>query len=646
MSSSRWELQEAAGRVRLVLGDFTLELTLPKLTAAGCDYPLDWHPGETGGALASCRAQNRLGVWQWSLRECRNGAGVPGFRIEFSGELDTPLTDLTATVFALDALPCSRVVSQGISMGGCASIGFPAARTDIAGYYQLLIARGRQILQLTLPQRQQQPTAFHGVAAGDGLESLCAQTRLHWFGGSRVEAVPVEFYSGTDGFALMEQYAADMQETPKEFPAVPPAGWNSWDYYRWTITEAEVLKNAETIARDPVLSRHVKRIIVDDGWQYCYGEWDANPLFPGGMAKLARELTGMGFEPGLWFAPAIVEPHARIAQWDTDMLAAGDGGEPCLAFECMQRYGFILDPTVPKSRQFLTGLFDRYAGYGYRYFKLDFLGMALQATRFADAMVPKSDIVRRIVEPIHRGIAGRAAILGCNYHFEAGNRYVDAVRVASDIHARWDSLEHNTVSVATRFWSNRRWWLNDPDFAVARCEDTSDDPDLFRLQACLVGVTPDMDAAAARPHAAFRLVDQMRRPQVEILLSVVLCGAGAVNLSDDMAKLNAVGLDLVRRLVAAEPGETARPLDLFEHDVPERWLQRISSGWRVLLVNWSDAPKRMEFDFSGHGIAARTAADFWNDTPLAVTGNRLVCELAPRSCRFATVTENKKILKK
>ena len=132
------------------------------------------------------------------------------------------------------------------------------------------------------------------------------------------------------------------------------AGWNSWDYYRWTITEEEVLKNAEFIAKDPVLSRHVKRIIVDDGWQYCYGEWEANSYFPSGMEYLAKELTKMGFEPGLWFAPAIAEPHSRIAQLDYDMLARSAGGQPCLAYECMRRFGFVLDPTVKKTEEFIN----------------------------------------------------------------------------------------------------------------------------------------------------------------------------------------------------------------------------------------------------------------------------------------------------
>ena len=140
-----------------------------------------------------------------------------------------------------------------------------------------------------------------------------------------------------------------------------------------TITEQEVLENARFIARDPVLSRYVKRIIVDDGWQYCYGEWEANSLFPSGMESLAGELSSMGFEPGLWIAPSIVEPHARIAQIDSGMLGCGDNGLPCLCYECMRRVGFVLDPTQEKVRKFLFDLFSRYSAMGYRHFKLDFL---------------------------------------------------------------------------------------------------------------------------------------------------------------------------------------------------------------------------------------------------------------------------------
>jgi hypothetical protein len=430
-------------------------------------------------------------------------------------------------------------------------------------------------------------------------------------------------FADRDGHALMEAWAGEQGEVVKQ-PEAPVAGWNSWDYYRWTITEESVLKNAEFIAADPVLRRHVKRIIIDDGWSYCYGEWEANPLFPHGMKWLAGRLAKMGFEPGLWFCPSIVEPHSRIAQWDTDMLAKGRSGMPCLAFSCMQRFGFVLDPTVPKTRQWVHDLFDRYASMGFRYFKLDFLKPTLNAPVFADASVPRGRIVHMLVDAARQGMKGRAKLMGCGYDFHAGTALVDEVRTSSDIHARWDCIKENVGSIAARWWAQGRWWGNDPDFALARGPDTSDDPDLARLQACYVFVKPD---APRMPWHEFPLAT-MRLAEAQTLLSLVLISGGAVNLSDDLTKLNAAGLDLIRRTVSAERGGAGVALDLFSAEHPSCWTQPLREGRRVLLVNWSDESRELAFP----GIVDGAARDFWTGEPVRIRGGRLVRSLAPHAC--------------
>ena len=285
----------------------------------------------------------------------------------------------------------------------------------------------------------------------------------------------------------------------------------------------------------------------------------------------------MKFVPGLWFAPTIVEPHARIAQMDYDMLAMGESGKPCLSFQCMKRHGFVLDPTVPKVRKYLFDMFKRYADMGYGYFKLDFLGSTLGARKFADASVPRSQIVRKIVEPVYEAVNGKARILGCNYNFEAGNKVVDAVRVGGDIHATWKGICHNVASVAARFWGNKRLWLNDPDFALCRSLDTANDPDMTRLLCCLVYITPEMTDSK---FCEFPLVEEVSRPQAEILLSIVLAVAGAVNLSDNLPRLNERGLELARRVVGADSGDAAIPVDLFCSDKPSYWFQKVKDYHR------------------------------------------------------------------
>ena len=615
-------------RVDLRRGQYTVKL--PGFVLAGCethvkcgDAPTDkvvWKSGSQTGNRLQLAGRTQSGQWTLAFSPATNARGVAGLRIEFAGHSKRPVTELIPLF--VKNVRADHLLIHGRSAGRCAAIPLPAARVEeFASYLQTMITRAGVTLQLGQPLLQDNPSHVSGVAGSRGICNLSVRTP------ATGRAEPLLLYASADGHALMEAWAEDYRErTPQ--PVAPVAGWNSWDYFRWTITEDDVLRNAEFIAADPVLRRHVKRIIIDDGWNYCYGEWDANPLFPHGMQWLAQRLTALGFEPGLWIAPAIIEPHARIAQWDMSMLAKGRSGLPCIAFECMGRRAFVLDPTVPEVQQWVTDLFDRYAAMGYRYFKLDFLKPLLNAPVFADASVPRGRIVRMLVEAARRGVKGRARLLGCGYDFFAGSAVVDEVRTSSDIHARWDCIKENVGSIAARWWSQGRLWENDPDFALCRGPETSDDPDLDRLRACLVFVRPEMTTVPLEPY----VLSTMSLAEARTLLSLVLISGGAVNLSDDLTKLNAKGLDLVRRTVAAERGAAGIALDLFSTKHPRYWTQQLKHGQRILLINWDDRPRSLSLN-----VAGNQARDFWTDQPVTIRGGQLTCELKPHACRLVEI---------
>lgn len=617
------------GTFTLELGGFILRNCRTEVVdgeAPACtDFPWLAQRAAEGWAFA-CR--NRLGTWRMLVRPVDGGLAV-----RLSGRIARASSRLLLRPLVCPRLSVEHVLEHGRRMGGCHSMltaNLAAERRFTSCFMGLLTSQGRTLL-LSHALQQRDLSEIRGLAVPGQVRDLTVESDLDWHPAGAVEAEEVTLRASADGFPLMESWAEANVEARRE-PAPVKPGWNSWDYYRWTITEDEVLENAGFIAADPVLSKRIKRIIVDDGWQYCYGEWEANPLFPGGMQSLASKITKLGFEPGLWIAPTIVEPHARIAQLDSGMLARGVSDLPCLAFSCMKRFGFVFDPTRPEVNAWLHSLFARYADMGYRYFKLDFLGTTLKAPRFADPTVGKGEIIRRIVEPIRRATLGRAVILGCNNHFEAGNACVDAVRVSSDIGANWRSIRENAFSIAARFWSNRRFWTNDPDFTLCRGPDTSDDPDLTRLRALLPYVEPD------KPDQfdCDRSLVSMREPEVRVLLSLVLMAAGAVNISDKVSRLNRTGLALARKAVSAEVGETGIPLDLFRADHPALWLQRLSGGRaRALMVNWSDAPRSLVLDLAAHGAGGFAAArDFWEDRPVAVRNGRLECRLPAHSCQL------------
>lgn len=571
------------------------------------------------------QAKNRQGTWELKIK-----SKAESLEIFLSGELTDKVDKAVLTPVRFQDFQADHVLVHGRKMGGCETyIPKKGKQESLKSEYLIAITRKGYTLQLSHPMMQKDLSSFFGAIANQQITGLSAFTLFAPCRRKRLKADPVTISIATDGNAQLEAWGKVQFGDREPLEAPQESGWNSWDYYRWTITEEEVLKNAEMIASDPVLSKHVKRIIVDDGWQYCYGEWEPNSLFPSGMDTLAKKLKRMGFTPGLWFAPTIAEPHSRVAQLHPEMLVCGQAGVPCLAYSCMERNGFLLDPTHPKVIAWWREIFRRYADYGYRYFKLDFLAWTVKARRFANANAHPGELMQYIVNPIREAIGAKSKILGCNFTFDGGAGLADAVRIASDIHASWRYVKRNVLEIASRFWAHRRFWINDPDFAVCRGEETTDDPNLNQLKMLLPYVkveTPDRELVPGLD-AMDSLADLSAR-EAETWLSMVIISGGAVNLSDNLPRLNKVGLRLVRKTVAAKKGDAGIALDLFRSELPSYWVQKTTpSLHRVLIVNWKDRAQVFKMD-----VPYQNLKNFWTDKPVNVKGGRIEIELPPHGC--------------
>ena len=560
--------------------------------------------------------------------------------MQLKGKLKKSCNDIKLSLLLGKTTEADHLLAQGIKMGGCSSLKLDkTSGQEFEGFYQLLITEGADSLRLSYPLQSRFIASFNGKSGKNRINGLSAQTVISNYSGKDVELPPLTFQTG-NGITLLQEYADENCKKEKDFSDLTAPGWNSWDYYRWTVTEDDILENAEFIAADPVLSKYVKRIIIDDGWQYAYGEWEANSLFPHGMKWLADKIRVLGMEPGLWVSPTILDFHSRIVQLHPEMLTKSIGGLPAPSWEIMKRRVFLLDPTVEASQQYIRDLFEKMLGWGYTYFKLDFLGSQLSARRFADQTVTQGRLMDLTIGTAYRQVAGRAKLLGCNYLFNGGEKIADIVRVGSDIHAHWKNIKLNAVAVAARFWSNKKLWLNDPDFALCRSLDTADDPEMQKLHPSTVFVLPDSSEKSLWM-ADFTLVgNDVYRPQMEVLLSIVLMAGGAVTLSDRMSRLNESGLDLARRVVAAESGEAAVPLDLLKSEIPSYWLQKLSDGYRVLMVNWSDEDSELMIDLAPYKINASCATNFWNDQIIPLPNGILKSQLPARSCLLVELKNN------
>ena len=595
-----------------------------------------WKPVARRGAGWHFAGRNRLGAWTLQVRP--GAEGLSHFEILFGCRLVRRAARVLLVPAVFQTFSATHVLIHGRKMGDCESrlleknVVAPAE-----SHFWIAVTRDDHTLKLSHPLLQKVVSSFSCESAGRRVRRLCAETRFDPCGRRNLQAAPVTVRASSNGHDLLVRWAEEQTGGQPALPVPQESGWNSWDYYRWTITEDEVYRNAELIASDPILSRHVKRLIVDDGWQYCYGEWEANSLFPSGMRKLAGNLRRMGFTPGLWFAPTIVEPHARLAQLHPEMLTNGAAGIPCLAFSCMERKGFLLDPTHPRVRAWWDEIFRRYAGFGFRYFKLDFLGWTVPGRRFADPQAGPGELMRNIIEPIRHAVGPGSRILGCNFGLEGGRGLADDVRISSDIHSQWSSVRENVTSLAARFFAHRRFWINDPDFALCRGEETSDDPALHQLKPLLPFVGPE-NPRPTHPsgmHYMSSLVD-LSAKEAEVLLSLVILSGGAMNLSDNLPLLNKVGLGLLRRAVQAEKGDAAVPIDLFRSKYPSYWVQKLSSGLhRVLLINWGEKNAVLVLDLAALNVPFRQLRNFWNDESVVAKGGKLSVKLSPHSCLLA-----------
>ncbi|MHC4716059.1 MAG: alpha-galactosidase [Planctomycetota bacterium] len=425
----------------------------------------------------------------------------------------------------------------------------------------------------------------------------------------------------------------DRQRAPAMRPIRPaPVAWNSWDYIVNLVSADYVVRNMERIAADPVLGEAVEAIVIDDGWEHLYGEWEPNYRFPDGMAAIARRITGAGFQAGLWFAPAIVENTSVNAYWNEHLLARGRSHLPCCAYECMLRYGFALDITRPAARAWLIELFQRYREMGFTYFKLDFLKQMTAAELFGGRRVAKGDLVGEVVAAVREAVGDDCHLLGSNYLTASGPGRVDSNRISGDIAPRFGIVRRNAPYLAGRYWQHGRLWWNDPDFALCRGPDTSDDPDIDRIHVCNIYVSPRETAVAARE--PFLSIVEART-----LLSLVLLSGGSITLGDDLTRLNEAGLDLLRRTVTAARGGAARPIDLFTSELPEHWVQPLPGGYRIGLINFSDEPATRRIDLVGRveGDWAE-GREFWTGRAVPVAGGSVSVDLAPHETALIELT--------
>lgn len=240
----------------------------------------------------------------------------------------------------------------------------------------------------------------------------------------------------------------------------PPMGWNSWDCYGASVTEAILLENAQYMADN----------LKDFGWQYvvCDIQWSeptakscdynafadlcmdeysrlipATNRFPSssdgqGFAPIAKKVHDMGLLFGIHIMRGIPRQavHRNTAILGTNVRARDIAHPWSLCAWNSDMYG--INPDAPGAQQYYDSLFELYADWGVDYIKVDDIcntGRAHSDPYFGAReieIIHKS--IKRCKRPMVLSLSPGPAVVEHASHL---SKYANMWRITDDLWDQW-----------------------------------------------------------------------------------------------------------------------------------------------------------------------------------------------------------------
>jgi len=519
----------------------------------------------------------------------------------------TPLTDWTKNALILggaSSYSCGSALAYGLDTGTHALIGFLGPEWAVP-LVAIASSDGSKLDHVSGELRFPKPTELPPGAELSGGTAL--------------------FYLGPGPFESLEAYATELARFHDiHLPEAPQSGWDSWYTPRGTdLDPAYIADNAAALDR-LFGAWGLSSQQIDWGWQDNWGDWRANAKFPDGMAAAAASIAAHGLKPELWIAPFSAHSESSVWKEHPDWFAAKNVYGKVLAGEDQHPF----DLARPDVLAHLKDLGRRVADWGFQSVKMDFGYYALLVDRPADWQTTPTKLYRDAVRAFREGVGPdptfiNIAMVVQNYGL------VDALRVGLDTWPCWEggtACEHDAGGLgaqgvkpmvrmtARRYWLNGRVWWNHNDQVFVRDLTLDEQRAWFTLAAISGGM--------------------------------ISLGEDATTLTDDQA-------DVYRKILPLS-GLTGRPLDLFEREFPEVWVQRQEDppGAVVAFFNWGsntdlttlpysprpEGPVTHAVDLSLDDLCPGSclAYEFWAGKTTQVEG-RLEADVPPHAVRVFRV---------
>ncbi len=359
-----------------------------------------------------------------------------------------------------------------------------------------------------------------------------------------------------------------------------PVGWCSWYYYYQNIDQTVLEANLDTVI-DLKQELPLPLFQIDDGFETYPGDWfDFVPGFPNGLRPLAKQVTEARLTPGVWLAPFIVHPKAKLVQEHPDWLLRDENGKPVTAGFVWNSFTLALDLTNPDALAYACEVIrTAVEDWGFTYLKLDFLYAAALEGVFQDPTQSRAQVLRMGLAALRQAAGPEITMLACGCPFGSALGLFEAMRISADVSGYWQphfppfslilknepgmpSARNAIHNILTRAPLHRHWWVNDPD--------------------CLL-VRPD---------------SQLTLHEVQTLATVIGLTGGSLLLSDDLPALPEDRLEMAQALLPLID-RRARVMDLFDTNFPHTVrvdLEGPIGPWYLLAkFNWENSPQDLTF---------------------------------------------------
>ena len=430
---------------------------------------------------------------------------------------------------------------------------------------------------------------------------------------------PLVMLSGHNGVELLEKYGNMIDRRAKRRRKSSATGWNSWDYYAGAVTRNDMDKNIAACRK--ILGDQIRYIVIDEGWEYKWGMWEANIKFPQGLEDFCRHVKQAGYSPGIWTAPLLVDSSTPLFRDSPEWFAGDSDGNVYL---CNLSYGqmAILDITLTEVQSYLREVYTGLRKSGFEYFKVDFTQLALDAHNFNDVHVGRAELIRAVFQLIRDCIGDDAYLLSSGGPLESVIGIADAYRATADIHNFWGQIAQNIRALFTRCWLQEGVINIDPDFLIVRCDETSDDPWRNRRLPLL---SRNMGVHWLNGR-------EMNLEEAKALALAIYMMGGEVILGDALGKLNEDGIEILKKIIAP-CNMPAKPLNLFEPDaeIAPIMFSQTDREYILACFNLSDNPYtvRSQLDFLKNSVCAK---EFWTGEPVDIN-RQFKIKLGPRSAK-------------